>query len=217
MAGFDVTSILGMLSGDGVKALSTNAKADEGKVQTLVTAAVPLLLAKMQDNTASKAGASSLNKALSEHKDDDITDVASFLSNADTADGKKILGHILGDDQSATTKALSKKSGLTSAQTGKILSALAPLLLTLLGSKKDDDDTEGSGLGSLLGGILGTGSSASGLGAALLGSLLGGSNNSSSGLLGNLLGGSSESSGSSGLLGGLLGNLFGGKDEEKEE
>ena len=150
MAGFDVTSILGLVAGDGVKALSNTAKADENKVQSLVTAAVPLLIGKMQDNTATKAGAFSLSKALKEHKDDDITDVASFLSNADAADGKKILAHILGDDQAAATKALSKKSGLTSSQTTKILVALAPLLLTLLGNNQKDDDNEGSGLGSLI-------------------------------------------------------------------
>ena len=203
MAGFDVNSILKLVAGDGIAALGKSAKADEGQVKTLVSAAVPLLIGKMQDNTASEAGAASLNAALNEHKGDDISDVASFLTNADSADGQKILGHILGDDQSAATKALAKKSGLSGSQVTKILALLAPLLLTMLGNNKKDDD--GSSLGSLLGGLLGS-SQSSGLGGMLLGSLLGGSKPSGQ-----------SAQGSSGLLGGLLGNLFGGSDKDEEE
>ena len=49
MANFDLNSILKVVAGDGVNALAKSAKADEKKVSTLVSAAVPLLIGKMQE------------------------------------------------------------------------------------------------------------------------------------------------------------------------
>ena len=218
MAGFDLNSIMSLVTGSGASALGKSVGADEKKVNSVVSAAVPLLIGKMEDNTSTKAGAKSLNKALSDHAGDDITDIASFLSNADTDDGEKILKHILGDDQNKTTKALSKKSGLSNKQVTGILAALAPLLLTLIGNNKKDDDDDGSSLGGLLGGLLG--GSSNNASSGILGSLLGASSgNSSGGLLGSLLGGSSSNSSSSsgGIFGNLLGGLLGGDDEEEEK
>ena len=94
MAGFDLNSIMSLVTGSGASALGKSVGADEKKVNSVVSAAVPLLIGKMEDNTSTKAGAKSLNKALSDHAGDDITDIASFLSNADTDDGEKILKHI---------------------------------------------------------------------------------------------------------------------------
>ncbi len=203
MGKLDVNSLLNLLEGGGVQTLAATAKADEAQVNAVLKDALPVLVGKMSDNAATKEGAESLNKALNDHKTGGAIDVASFLKDADSADGQKILGHILGSDRDAATKALSKKSGLSSSKVSTILSLVAPLLLSQLGNNKKDDDA--SGLGGLLGGMLNGGSNAGGgLGASLLGNLLGGSSSSAS---------SSSSSG----LGGLLGGLFGGKEEEKEE
>jgi len=232
MAGIDLNSLMGLVGGDGINEIAKLTKTDGSKVSAVLSDALPVLVGKLSDNASTEAGAASLNKALNEHKTGDVIDVASFLDGVDSKDGKKILGHILGDDEKAATKALSKKSGLSGSKVGTILSMVAPLLLSQLGNKKDDDDTGGSSLGGLLGGLLGGGSGSSstgGIGASLLGGLLGsagGSSSSSGGLLGGLLGGlgglfgggkkdekeETESSGSA--LGGLLGGLFGGSGEE---
>ena len=229
MAGIDLNSLMGLVGGDGIEALSSITKTDGSKVSAVLTEALPVLVGKMSDNASTKEGAASLNKALNEHKTGDVIDTAAFLKAADSKDGKKILGHILGDDQKAATKALSRKSGLSGSKVGTILTMVAPLLLSQLGNKKDDDDDSGSSLGGLLGGLLGGGSSgAGGIGASLLGGLLGsaGGSSGSGGLLGGLLGGlgglfgggkkeekkDEESSGSA--LGGLLGGLFGGSSDD---
>ena len=195
MAGIDLNSLMGLVGGDGVEAIAKATKTDKSKVSAVLGDALPVLVGKMSDNASTKDGAKSLNKALNEHKTGDVIDVASFLSTADSKDGKKILGHILGSDEAAATKAISKKSGVSSSKVGSILSLVAPLLLSQLGNKKDEDEADSSALGGLLGGLLGGGSSSSsgGIGASLLGSLLGGGSSSSS------------SSGSGSLLGGLLG------------
>ena len=159
MGKFDVQSLLKVLQGDGVATLSEATKSDEAKVNSVLTNALPLLVGKMSDNASTKEGAASLNKALNEHKTGDTIDVASFLQTADSKDGEKILDHILGSDKEAATKALSKKSGLSSKKVSSILSLVAPLLLSQVGNNKKDDDE--SALGGLLGGMLGSSSSSS--------------------------------------------------------
>ena len=105
MAGLDIGSILNLVSGDGIAALGKASGVDEKDVTSVVSAAVPVLVGKMQSNVSTKDGAASLSKALGEHAGEDISDIGKFLSNADPKDGKKILGHILGDDQTSVTKA----------------------------------------------------------------------------------------------------------------
>ena len=205
MANFDVNTLLKQLQGGGVETLSKTTGADANKVNTVLKDALPVLVGKMSDNASTAEGAASLSKALNEHKTGDVIDAAAFLKGADSKDGEKILSHILGSDKDAATKALSKKSGLSSSKVSTILSLVAPLLLSQIGN--NNTSSSGSGLGSLLGGMLGGGSSSSsggGIGASLLGSLLGGGTSSSS-----------SSSGSG--LGGLLGGLLGGKEEEEEK
>ena len=161
MAGIDINSLMGLIGSDGVDALAKSTKTDKSKVTAVLTDALPVLVGKMSDNASTKDGAASLNKALNEHKTGNVIDVASFLQNADSADGKKILGHILGSDEAAATKAISRKSGVSGSKVGTILSMVAPLLLSQIGNKKDDDEADSSALGGLLGGLLGGGSSSS--------------------------------------------------------
>ena len=211
MAGIDLNALMGMIGSDGVQTIAKMTKTSGSKVNAVLTDALPVLVGKMSDNASTKAGAESLNKALNEHKTGEVIDAAAFLKSADSDDGKKILGHILGADEAAATKALSKKSGVSGSKVGTILSLVAPLLLSQLGNKKDDDTS--SGLGGLLGGLLGGNSSNAG--STLLGGLLGSQSQSSGGLLGGLLGGNTQSQSSGSGLGGLLGGLFGGNQEEE--
>ena len=71
MASLDVSSLLGMLSGDGVSALGKSADAKKSQVSSVLDSALPLLLTGMKNNASTKAGASSLNKALKDHAKND--------------------------------------------------------------------------------------------------------------------------------------------------
>ena len=227
MANLDISSLMGMLSGDGISALGKSADAKSSQVSGVLDSALPLLLSGMKDNASTKAGAASLNKALKDHAKDDTADIGSFLQNVDLADGGKILTHILGDNKKTAVDGIAKKNGISSDQVTTILSSLAPLLLTKLGSSKaDEDDDDGAGLTDLLGSLLSGGTSTKKKSSS--------KKNSSASALGNLLGsllGSSsdedeeeeeEEKSSSGLdLGGLASlamNIFGDSEalEEKE-
>jgi hypothetical protein len=229
--GLDLNSIGALISGGGLSAICKRTKLKQEDVAKVLTAGIPALVGGMKRNAGGKAGADSLSKALSVHSKDDVSDPAAFLKSADLADGKKILGHVLGKDQSGVLEEISKASGVTKGKSTTILALAAPLLLSLLGSQNSSNSSSGNsgGLMGLLGGLLGGGQSSQSSqsqSGSLLGGLLGGSSNSNasmaSGLFSSLLGGSNDSSSntiqitdnnqqqeeqSSGLLDGLL-SLF---------
>ena len=121
MASLDVSSLLGMLSGDGVSALGKSADAKKSQVSSVLDSALPLLLTGMKNNASTKAGASSLNKALKDHAKNDTSDIGSFLQNVDLSDGGKILTHILGDSKESEAASIAEKSGISSDQVMTIL------------------------------------------------------------------------------------------------
>lgn len=203
--GYSETLINTVLSKDTVGALSKTSGAKKTQVESLIGAALPLMLESMQQNAGSPTGEQALTQALSDHAGADATDVKSFLSSVDPQDSAKILKHLFGENTSKTVAALSKKTGLEKSQTTSLLLQLAPLLLSLLGQQNQGSS---GGIGSILGSLLGGSNSDSS--GSLIGSLLGsGTSDAAGSLIGSLLGGGSNSSGSS-LGGALIGSLLGG-------
>ncbi len=163
----DLNSIIGALTaGSAVNDMGKQFNMNGNQVNSVINAALPTLIGAMQKNAATESGASSLAGALASHLGDGIN-----LSSAGLTDGGKILNHILGNDSGAVFSALAKKTGTNSNQVGGILSAIAPMLLGLLGQGQKSTNTGIGGLGGLLGGLLGGSGKSSGGG---LGSLLGG-------------------------------------------
>ncbi len=191
----DLNSIGSLLSEGGVSAISKRTKVAKQDVAKVLSAGIPALVGGMRRNAGARQGAESLSRALADHSADDTSKPAEFLKNADLKDGKKILGHVLGDDKNALVEQISRASGVTKGKTTSILALVAPLLLSLLGSQNSGGS---GGLLGLLGGLLGGGQSSQQSSGGLLGSLLGGSasGNASmaSGLFSSLLGGSSGQS-----------------------
>ena len=211
MDNFNLNSIGSLLSGGGLNAISRRTKVAKEDVAKVLSAGIPALVGGMRRNAGAEAGAASLSKALADHSSADVSNPADFLKNADLKDGKKILGHVLGDDQKGLVDEISRAAGVTKGKTGTILALVAPLLLSLLGSQNSGSS---GGLLGMLGGLLGGGQSSGGL----LGGLLGGGQQpaqpqqQSSGLLGSLLGGSASSNAS--MASGLFSSLLGGGNSQ---
>ncbi|MBR6377586.1 MAG: DUF937 domain-containing protein [Oscillospiraceae bacterium] len=209
MADFNLNSIGSLLSGGGVSAISKRTKLPKEDVAKVLSAGIPALVGGMRRNAGAAAGEASLSRALKDHSAADISNPGAFLKSSDLQDGKKILGHVLGDDQKELVEEISRASGVTKAKTTTILALVAPLLLSLLGNQ---NNSSGGGLLSMLGGLLGMGGGQSSGG--LLGSLFGGGQSQpqpqqqSGSLLGSLLGGSSSSNAS--MASGLFSSLLGG-------
>ena len=149
-----MTSLLGvLLSSDSVSGVSKATKADNNEVASVLNAALPMLLKGAKKQSEDKDTAESFATALLSHGKKDTSNLSSFLKNVDLDDGSKIIGHLLGKDDDSVKK-IAKSSGVSAKKTGDILSAAAPLLMSLLGqesaSKKSDNNVALELAGALL-------------------------------------------------------------------
>ena len=185
----DINSLLStMLSSGSVNGISQLTGSSNQDVTNVLVSALPSLLggAGMQA-TAENSG---FEQALYSHAQEDTSNIANFMSGVDMKDGSKILGHLLGANTTATTNAVAANTGVSKRSTASILSAAAPLLMSLLGQQTQASQKPGlstanligslltgslnSGSQSLLGSLLGAGKPQQSMGGSLLGALLGG-------------------------------------------
>lgn len=154
----DLTSILlqSMLNDSSVKSLSKKTGTSKDEVSSVLTAALPLLLKGAGQQAEDEETAESFADALDQHAESDTEDMDVFMDNVDMADGAKILAHLLGAETESTTKKVSKKSGTSKDNTAQILTAAAPLLMTMLGqeNKKTKKSTKKKASDDLVGALL---------------------------------------------------------------
>lgn len=169
--------------------------ADPAQTQQAISAALPALLAGLQQQATPGSG---LQQAIEEDHDGSILDdLPGYLSGtanlpSRTTNGEGILGHVFGPQQTNVAQAVSTKSGLDMSTIMQLLPILAPIVMGMLGkqARKEGDGSGGLGdLGSILGGLGGLGGLAGGMGGTgsgtagsagledLLGGLLGGNKN----------------------------------------
>ena len=185
----DTSAILSTLLGaSSIQGISQAANSSSDTVKKVLSAAVPMLLQGVTQQANNASTAEGISQALSDHAKVDTSNIASFLKGVDLTDGAKIINHLLGKN---ATSEIAKKAGTTSAKAKSILSAAAPLFMSLLGQQTSG--TSSNALGSLVSSALGNVNVAS-----LVGNLLGGGNSSS---------GSSGNSAAGSLLNGLMGLL----------
>ena len=206
----DLSKIAGsLLSSDSIKGLSNLTGASGNDITGVLTSALPSLLSGATEQAKNESTAASFAGALAQHAKDDTSDLTSFLGNVDLADGAKIIGHLLGSGKEETVKKVAKASGVSEKKTGDILSAIAPMLLSLLGQQAEEDDDKESGASGLVGALLDN---------VDVGSLLSGlistdtSSSSTSGkkkpASGKKKPASSQKNDASGIIGGILSGLL---------
>lgn len=149
-------SILDMLSqqlgGDVVKQLSAQLGADEGSVNTAITAALPMLLGGLAKNSATPQGAEALSSALARDHDGGILDnLTGFLGSGNAGAGPNILGHVFGGKTDTVASALGQASGLNAGSAGSLLAMLAPVVMGALGRTQQQSGLDSGGLANMLG------------------------------------------------------------------
>lgn len=160
-----------LLSSDSIKGLSNATGASAKDVTSVLTNALPALLNGAKDQANDKDTTEGFVNALSQHAQDDTKDLSKFLGNVDMKDGGKIIAHLLGAGKNDTLSTIANQSGVSQNKTNDILSALAPLLMSLLGQQTQAEESN-SPIGGLFGSLLDNVN----MGNVLLG-LLGGSSN----------------------------------------
>ncbi|WP_299116651.1 DUF937 domain-containing protein [uncultured Winogradskyella sp.] len=215
-----MSGILDLLNSDLGKTIisgvSGSTNTDQGKTSSVLTMALPVLMKAMERNASTPEGAQGLMGALNDKHDGSILDNLSGLFGGGVneevkTDGSKILGHILGQRQQGVQQVIGQKAGLDAGSVGNILKVAAPILMGVLGKQSRQNNVSSqSGLGDLLGGLLG-GASQSGPRTKEQGFLeqildADGDGSIVDDVAGMVLGGGSKKKGG---LGGLLGGLFG--------
>ena len=166
-----------LLSEEAIKALAKKTGLEGKQLTKLLPLAIPVLMKMLTRNASSESGASSLLTALTQHTGK--ASAAQQIAEADTEDGEKIIGHILGSKKEEELQALSAQSGLSENEVSSALSGIAPTLLTTLSAATQNAKPASSGKVDLSDGL--------DLGDVM--AMLGGAKPSASDLLGGLFGG----------------------------
>ncbi|MBR0462629.1 MAG: DUF937 domain-containing protein [Erysipelotrichaceae bacterium] len=184
MANNDLNALLGqLLNADTLSAISGATGVSSSDTKNVLANALPLLLNGANNQAASSKTVESFLGALTQHAADDSSNINSFFKNVDLDDGAKIIKHLLGGETKSVTENVAKKANTNSTAASKVLSAAAPLLLTLIGKSLISNVTKSTKKKSsavsttdLLGALLGAGTtkaSSANMTADLLGTLLG--------------------------------------------
>ena len=229
-----------ILSNVSISRLAERLGTDEGTAREAAEAALPTLLAGMTQQARDPQRRQGLANALQSDHDPAVLDDEDPFNRVDPEDGRKILGHVFGED---TGRVESELQGFLGGGGGgglmsKMLPMLAPLVMSYLSKKMRGGGAApaqrsggGGGLGDILGSVLGgaqpgTGSGGPGAGGQssdigdILGSVFGGGSAGRSdapaagkggGGLGDILGQLGGKAGGGGGLDDLLGSILGGR------
>lgn len=147
-----VEAILGQLSGEGgLERLGGAIGAEPERAGAASGAAVTALLGALAKNADRSGGAEALDAALQRDHDGSLLDnLGGFLADPSSGSGDGILRHVLGNRRPAVESGLGQATGLERGQVGRLLTALAPVVLAQLGKQKRERGLDARGLAGLL-------------------------------------------------------------------
>ena len=130
---------------------------DSSLVTKGISAAAPLLLGSLLGSTSKPGGASAFNQALDKADPGLLGNLAGALGGSGgstlASGGTSMLTSLLGGGTLASLiKAISGFGGLSSNSSKSLLGVAAPMLMSMLSKKKQDDKLDNSGLLSMLNG-----------------------------------------------------------------
>jgi hypothetical protein len=195
-----------------IKGTSSQMGMDSKSTSGALSAAIPLILGGLKNNSASSEGSAQLLGALqnSKHSSGSMLDsLGSILGGSEIdqdvmEDGGRILGHVFGGQENHAANALSKSSGIDMNSAMNLLKVAAPLVMSYLGKQTSQNKiSDQGGMSDLIGGLLG----GQGADMASMASLIQGFDGNDSSLddiAGMLTGGSKSSGGLGGMISDFL-------------
>lgn len=166
---------------DSVDNIAKKSKSSTAQIIKLVGIFLPLVITYLTRNARKEEGAKSLANALGQHKD--TNSLAAQIEDADMDDGGKILRHIFGNDEEQLTKNMARQTGMDQSQVLTALEAMIPGIMSGISAsaskagktqKSGIDLSDGLDLGDIMGMLGGSSGKSGGSGLdSLLGGLLG--------------------------------------------
>lgn len=132
----DLMSIMSaMMGGSSTTGISKATGTQSADVTSILASALPTLLQGAGKQAQDTSTASSFAQALQYHAADDTSNLSNFYKNVDLDDGAKIVKHLFGSNTNAAIKSIASDAGVTQNQAASVLSAAAPLMMSLLGQQ----------------------------------------------------------------------------------
>lgn len=215
--------IAARLGEPNVQALGQKLGTNRQQTLTAIAHSFPTLVGSLAKNAQDPQGAQALADALDRDHDGRIlANIAGHIANPAPAKGAGILRHTLGDNQPAAAQMIAAKSGISGQAAGSLLEIMAPMVMGLIGKRKQSEGLDAGGVAGILLNMIGGGPSsqqaAPSSGGGLLGGLtdkLGGlTNMANMGTIVNQAKGFIDQDKDGDImddLQGMLGGLFGGK------
>lgn len=142
-----LTHAFGGRTGD----LSRTIGSDHSSTENALAAALPLLLAGLANNAARPDGANRLLGALERDHDGSALDSPS-LTETDSGDGAKIVGHLFGNRERKAQATVAKAGHIDPAAAARLLALAAPLVMAALGRKQREKQLDANGLAAYVDG-----------------------------------------------------------------
>ena len=151
----NISSLFGMLMNkEALENLGGSVGANKEQVEKLINLGMPTMMKAMERNTKTENGAQSLYKALQDHQNDNVEEMARNPDKVDKTDGEKILNHVFEDKNERVQTTLAKQTNLVQNQVTTVLSQLAPLVMGTLGQQQKELNVNVSNLSKLMGGAI---------------------------------------------------------------
>jgi len=151
--------------------ISNKTGIDNGKTKWVIAAAVPLMIAALKYNATKKEErAKNIDLAIqNKHNGAVLDQLDTQLPAENDEDNAKIVKHIFGKNTDSVADNLSAQSGVDKGKIAGILAMLAPIVMGFIGKQKSGQGN--TGIGEILGNILGGGNSSSNSGESSFGGL----------------------------------------------
>lgn len=138
-----------------IEQLSRQVGARPRATREALPAALAMLVSALARDAGSAQGARALHEALERDHDGGVLDGRASFTRDAPEPGQAILRHVFGDRQSAVERGLSGATALDPGAVGRLLAALAPLVLGVLGRQQRREGLDAAGLARLLRGEAG--------------------------------------------------------------
>ncbi len=143
--------LAGQLGQQAIGKIAARLGVDEQTARKAVSIALPMIMAALARNAASKDGAHSLYNALeSDHDGSLLGAIGDFVEQGNTGDGESILEHVFGSRLPRVEKTVARSTGLDSQAISKLFALLAPMVMAQLGQSRKQQELDPDGVADLL-------------------------------------------------------------------
>ncbi len=143
-----VNSLLGR--GGNFEKLGKAVGIDKDKAELAVNAAAPEIVGGMANKARDRGGVKAVNAVVDGNDGSILDDLGGFFANKKSEEGAVMLDQIFGSDRSNLLESLVSKTGLSEGMVSKVLPLLAPIVSSVIGQKKADEDLDDEGVVTLL-------------------------------------------------------------------